>query len=132
MLAQVESEQVENFVVAVLAVGGYSLQRAWDLLASLQKEGLTNSKAFEKYDEAEVVRRLARSGYDRGPTVTTSMAKRFIALHAAVRAGVLAQAVGLMRDGRVKDAEKVLCTVKGVGPMVFNQFAMLEGGRSLG
>src|SRR2546427_5460235 len=106
--AQVESERVENFVVAVLAVGGYSLQRAWNLLPSLRKEGLTDPKAFEQYDEAEVVRRLARSGYDRGPTVTTSMAKRFIALHAAVRDGVLAQAIGLMQDGCVKDAEQIL------------------------
>jgi hypothetical protein len=126
MSEQVEPEQVVHLVVAVLAVGGYSLQRAWNLLASLQKEGLTDSKAVEKYDEAEVVRRLARSGYNRGPTVTPSMAKRLMALHAAVRDGVLAQAVRLLQDGRIKDAEKVLCTIKGVGPMVFNQFVMLE------
>jgi len=124
---QVKSEQVVHLVVAVLAVGGYSLHRAWNLRANLQKEGLTDSKAVEKCDEAEIVRRLAKSGYDRGPSVTLSMAKRLMALHAAVRDGVLAQVVRLLRDDRVKDAEKVLCAVKGVGPMVFNQFARLEG-----
>jgi hypothetical protein len=127
MSEQVESAQVVHLVVAVLAVGGFSLQRAWNLIASFQTEGLTDSKAVEKYDEAEVVRRLARSGFNRGPTVTTSMAKRLMALHVAVRDGVLAQAVRLLRDGRIKDAEKVLCTIKGVGPTVFNQFVMLEG-----
>jgi len=124
---QLESESVVHLMVAVLAVGGYSLQRAWNLLESLKKEGLTNPKVVEKCDEAEVVRRLARSGYDRGPTVTWSMAMRIMALHAAVRGGVLAQAVRLLRDGRVKDAEKVLCEVKGVGPTVFKHFAVLEG-----
>jgi hypothetical protein len=124
---QVESEPVVHLMVAVLAVGGYSLQRAWNLLPSLQKEGLTDSKAVEDYDEAEIVRRLSRSGYDRGPIVTASMAKRLMALHTAVRNGVLAQTVRLLREDRVKDAEKVLRTVKGVGPVVFNQFAVLEG-----
>ncbi|HXG47422.1 MAG TPA: hypothetical protein VNO52_07355 [Methylomirabilota bacterium] len=120
-------EQVDHLVVALLAVGGYSLQRAWDLLPALQNEGLTDAKAAERLDEAEVVRRLARAGYDRGPIVTTSMAKRLIALHAAVRGGILTHAFGLMREGRLQDAEKAFCKVKGVGPMVFKQFAALEG-----
>lgn len=55
------------------------------------------------------------------------MAKRVIALHTAVREGVLAEAVGLMREGGLQDAEEVFCRIKGVGPMVFSQFALLEG-----
>ena len=121
-----DSVHVENLVVAALAVGGYSVQRVWDLLANLRKEGLVNSEAFEKYDEAEVVRCLARSGYDRGPTVTMSMANRLMALHAGVRAGVLAKTVFLLRNGHIKDAEGVMCAMKGVGPRVFKHFAMLE------
>ena len=127
MPEQIESDQVVHLMVAVLAVAGYSLEQAWNLRASLQKEGLMDSKEIEKLDEAEVVRRLARIGYDRGPVVTLSMAKRLMSLHAAVRNGVLEQAVRLMRDNQLKEAEKVLCTVKGVGPMVFKQFARLEG-----
>jgi hypothetical protein len=118
---------VEHLVVALLAVGGFTLQRTWDLLPNLEREGLTDSRAVEKLDEGEIVRRLARSGYDRGPTVTTSMAKRLMALHVAVRDGVLAEATRLIRDGRVLDAQKALCKIKGVGPMVFKQFAVLEG-----
>lgn len=58
-----------------------------------------------------------RAGHDRGPTVTTSMAKRLMALHAAVREGVLTQTSQLMREGRLQEAERALCKVKGVGPM---------------
>ncbi len=121
------SEQEDHLVVALLAVGGYSLQRAWDLLPALQREHLADAKAAEELDEAEVVRRLARAGYDRGASVTTSMAKRLMAVHAAVRDGVLAQASRLMRDGRLQDAERVLCQVSGIGPTVFKHFAVLEG-----
>lgn len=121
------SDQVDHAVVAVLAVGGYPLQRAWDLLPNLQREGLTDSRAIGRSDEAEVVRRLARAGYDRGPTVTTSMAKRIMALHAAIVAGIVAESSRLAREGHLRDAEKTLCKVKGVGPVVFQQFAILEG-----
>jgi len=46
----------------MLAVGGYSLQRVWDLLPSLEREGRADPKMVEILDEDEVVRRLARSG----------------------------------------------------------------------
>ncbi len=121
------TDQVDHLVVALLAVGGYSLQRAWDALPALRKESLCDPKAVQLLDEGEIVRRLARSGYNRGATVTTSMAKRLMALHAAVRDGVLSSASSLMKEGRLQDAESVLCKVKGVGPAVFKQFAVLEG-----
>ena len=116
-----------NLVIATLAVGGYSLQRVWDIQSSLEKQGLVDPWAVEKFNEAEVVRRLAISGYDRGPIVTTSMAKRLMALHAAVRGGVLTQTCRLMQEGRLRDAEHMLCGVKGIGPIVFKQFALLKG-----
>lgn len=118
---------IVHLVIAALAVGGFSLERAWDLRPKLERQGLVDPKAVEMLDEAEVVRRLAICGYDRGPIVTAAMASRLIALHAAVRKGVLAQTSELMQSGRVQDAEKMLCRIKGVGPMVFRQFAVLEG-----
>jgi hypothetical protein len=125
-------EHIEHLIVAMLAVGGYSLERAWVLLPDLEKEGLADPKVVETLDEAEVVRRLARSGYDRGPTVTAFMADRLLAIHAAARNGVLEQVSGLMREGRLRDAEMMLCRVKGVGPIVFKQFATLEGVATIG
>jgi hypothetical protein len=122
------SRDIVHLVVAMLAVGGYSFQRVWDMLPSLEKEGLADPEIVEQLDEAEVVRRLARSGYDRGSTVTPFMAIRLMALHAAVRQGVLTQACRLMRQGRLQDAETMLCGVKGIGPTVFKHFAMFQGG----
>lgn len=120
------SMEIVHLVIAMLAVGGYSLQRVWDMRPSLEREGLVNPEVVELLDEDEVVRRLATSGYDRGPIVTASMAIRLIALHAAVRNGILTQASRFMHEGRFQDAEKTLCKVKGIGPMVFRQFASLE------
>jgi hypothetical protein len=120
------SEDIVSVVIAMLAVGGYSLQRVWDIQASLEKEGLIDPKAVEKLNEAEVVRRLVNSGYDRGPIVTTSMAQRLMALHRAVRSGVLMQTCRLIQEGRLKDAETMLCGVKGIGPSVFKQFMLLR------
>jgi len=74
------SRDIGYLVVATLAVGGYSHQRAWDLQPNLEREGLADPKMVEMLDEAEVVRRLARIGYDRGPTVTAFMASRLMAL----------------------------------------------------
>jgi hypothetical protein len=118
---------VEHLVIAMLSVGGYPLERVWDIRLNLEREGLLESNFVGTLDEAELVRRLAISGYDRGPIVTMSMAIRLIALHAAVRKGVLAQVSGLIQERRLKDAETLLCTVKGIGPMVFRQFAALQG-----
>jgi hypothetical protein len=120
------AEHVKNLVVATLAVGGYPLQRAWDLLPNLEKEGLIDPHAVQRCDEAEVVQRLARSGYDRGPTVTLSMATRLIALHEAVRNGILEQVIRLVADRKIEEGEDMLCRIKGIGPMVFKQFAALE------
>jgi hypothetical protein len=120
-------ETLAHLIIALLSVGGYSIERVWEIRSNLESEGLLDSKAVEMLDEAEVVRRLATSGYDRGPVVTVSMARRLMALHTAVRNGLLAQASSLMQEKRMKDAETLLCTVKGIGPMVFSQFAALLG-----
>jgi hypothetical protein len=66
-------------------------------------------------NEPEIVRRLAISGYDRGPIVTASMASRVMALHTAVRKELLTEVCRLMRENRLKDAETLVCTVKGIG-----------------
>jgi hypothetical protein len=121
------SQDIRHLLVAMLAVGGFSLERAWGLLPNLEKEGLADPKTVAGLDEREMVRRLARSGYDRGPTVTPFMADRLMAVHAAVRDGVLAQTCRLMRDGRDREAETMLRRVKGIGPTVFRHFAMFQG-----
>jgi hypothetical protein len=120
------STETRHLVVALLAVGGFSLERVWQLLPSLEEEGLLDSKTVEQLDEAEVVRRLGRSGYDRGPTVTPFMAERLMAFHAAVRTGLFAQACRLLREGRRHEAETTLRSVKGIGPTVFSHFAMFQ------
>jgi hypothetical protein len=121
---------IADLVIAMLSVGGYALERVWEIRTNLEREGLLDSGVVEALDEAELVRRLTVSGYDRGPIVTTSMANRLIALHAAVRNGILAEASRLMQERRTKDAEALLCTVKGIGPMVFRQFAALQVNRT--
>ena len=115
-----------NLIIAALAVGGYSLERAWSLLPILETEGLTDPALVLGLDEGQVVQRLARSGYDRGPIVTLSMARRLISIHHAARDGVVEQASELIREGRVRDAEGMLRGVKGVGPIVFKYFMVLE------
>lgn len=121
------SQDIQHLLVAMLAVGGHSLERVWELLPALEKEGLTDSQTVGGLDEGEIVRRLARSGYDRGPTVTPFMAQRLISLHAAVREGLFARACRLMREGRLQDAEAMLRCVKGIGPAVFKSFVILQG-----
>lgn len=118
---------IDHLVVALLSVGGYPLQRTWDRLEKLQKEGLTDPAVMSALDEAETVRRLARAGYDRGPDVTTSMARRLIAVHGAIREGILERTLVCLASKKPNEARALLCNVKGIGPAVFENFAALEG-----
>jgi len=120
------AESLEHLIVAMLAVGGFPLERAWALLPKLRQSGLTTPATALALDERELIRRLALSGYDRGPVVTTSLARRIMAAHVATEKGVLATTVRLMREGNVEQAEKTLREVKGVGPTVFRTFVALE------
>lgn len=122
-----ETAHVDHLVVALLSVGGYPLQRTRDRLEKIREAGLTDPNVVRALSEAAVVTRLAGAGYDRGPEVTTSMARRLIALHAAVRDGVLDRALVLLTDKKTDDARAILCKIKGIGPGVFGNFLALEG-----
>ena len=120
------TNSIEHFVVSLLAVGGFSLERTWALLDRLREEGLVEPLTVAVLSEGEVVKRLAAAGYDRGECVTTSMAQRLVACHAAIRSGHLERVSSVLREGRVEKAKTLLCQLKGVGPVVFESFKVLE------
>lgn len=120
------TEEIGDAVVALLSVGGYSLQRAWECLEGLRGNGLLDPAVVQSLSEGEVVRRLGASGYDRGAIVTTMMARRLVSLHEGVRRGAVRQACDHLREGRVTEAERALCSVSGVGPAVFKNFTALQ------
>lgn len=70
--------------------------------------------------------RLMKAGYDRGPVVTTMMAARLLAVHAAVRDGIFDHVVELASEGRLDEAELIAVRVPGVGPRVFKSFVLLH------
>ena len=57
---------MENLIVAALAVGRYSLQRALDLLPNLEKEGLADPEVVGALNEEQGVQRLGKEEAGNG------------------------------------------------------------------
>ncbi len=113
-------------VVSILSVNNYLLERAYGLLERLEKEGLLDPARLGQWDIGEVVGRLDRAGYGRGPGITKIVAERMVAL------GVWASKREFEKCTRdlvtMPDDEvgELLLSVKGVGPMVLRNFLLLR------
>ncbi len=128
MAQEATAEEIADAVIALLSVGGFSLERAWACLEGLRTQGLLETSVVLGLDEGEVVRRLSSAGYDRGAQVTTMMGKRLTNMHNGNRRGAVRRACDLLREGKQSEAEHELCTINGVGPAVFRNFVQLRGG----
>lgn len=121
-----ERNPIEDLIVSLLSVGGFPLERTWRLLPNLAREELTNPEVVTQLDAEEIVKRLVRAGYNRGAAVTRMMALRLIHVHIAVQQRKLVQACQKLANGNTDAAEHLLCSISGVGPVVFNNFVLLR------
>ena len=116
-----------DLVVSILSVNNRSVERTYELVAGLEKNGLVSPSNLAELDAAEICRRLKSAGYDRGEFMTNLFAIRLVGLGAFIsKQGMdAATQVILSRDRRT--IEKTLAGVYGIGPAVIRNFCALRG-----
>ena len=120
-------ENLDAILASVLAVNCYGLEKAYSLLPSFRKFGLTDPSKISRTNVGEVMTQLYTAGYNRG-LLTEMMAGRLVDLMKAVNSGDLEGFDELVALGKKQEAIKLLCNVKGIGPKVSADVWMLVSG----
>ncbi len=108
---------LETILVSLLAVGGYSLEKAWNLLPQLREADLTEPEKVIGEEIETLTHQLFSIGYKRG-IVTDMMAERLQQLMQMAHSGTLDEFDALLAKDEKDKAVELLCKVKGIGPMV--------------
>ncbi|MCZ2155719.1 MAG: hypothetical protein LC114_17780 [Bryobacterales bacterium] len=122
-----DSDLWRDLVVAVLAVNQYSLERTYFNSQGLVTECLADPVSLSKWSADEIVERLCKAGYDRGPFMTRLFAERLHALGLALSNQMTSDISGILDSGDRIAIEKVLMPIRGVGPRVLANFFLLRG-----
>ncbi len=116
----------ESLTIAMLSVGGFSVERVLGLRASLTERGLLDPRNLVEWDEARVTRELTAAGYERG-LLTGMYAERLSgtmrALAATERFSETQSILESDDDERISD---LLLPQKGIGPKVVENFLRLR------
>ena len=113
-------------VVAMLAVGGFSVEKVLAIREALERHGLLNPRKLAQWDDARITRELTAAGYRRG-LLTGMYAERLsAAMKELAAAERLLQTEELLASGSVSLVTHLLLPQKGVGPRVVDNFLALR------
>jgi hypothetical protein len=117
----------EDLVIAILSVTQYKLEKTYALLDSLRIEGLFTPSNLMRWSENEIATRLRAGGCNRGAFMTKLFAERLAALGTFVKTTgeQTVEQIILSRD--TSTVEKYLLAVRGIGPVVLENFYILRG-----
>ena len=115
-----------DLIIAVLAVNGFSLERAYSLLDALDEQGLFSVEKCAMSLNEDLALALARAGYRRGSFMNLLIAERIKKIAAEVaRQGSSLKAT--LISGDVSQIEAALLPLPGVGPTVIRNYLILRG-----
>lgn len=116
----------DDLVVSILAVNQYSLERTYQLLPGLQQYKLTDPMNLGRWGTPEIETTLRTAGCDRGVFMTKLFAERLSALGAFVKTKGVAECEEILLGADANAIAKLLLPVKGIGPVVLRNFALLR------
>lgn len=116
----------ESLAIAMLSVGGFSVEKVLGLRASLAKHGLLDPRNLVEWDEARITRELTAAGYDRG-LLTGMYAERLsAAMRALAATDRLVETQTLLENADDERISDLLLPEKGIGPKVVASFLRLR------
>jgi hypothetical protein len=118
----------EDLVVSILSVNSYSLEKAFSYAGALRWEGLCNPHELSKLSSDEIAARLRKSGLDRGEFMTNLLANRLASLGEFITIRGANKIEQVLLSGDTTKIRSFLKPVKGIGPVVLNNFFLLQGG----
>lgn len=117
----------EDLVMSVLAVNGYSIEKAYALHESLRAEGLLEPANLSRWSSEEIGERLCRAGYNRGQFMTALFGLRLSTLGVFLESTGLQQCGNVLRGGDPVEISRLLLPAPGIGPKVLSNFFLLSG-----
>jgi 3-methyladenine DNA glycosylase/8-oxoguanine DNA glycosylase len=117
----------EDLVVSILSVNQYSLERTYQSIEALRKQGLFSPQSLMQWDQGEIVACLKSAGCDRGPFMTNLFALRLANLGALTQSKGLAACTKVISAQDARMIEELLLPVNGIGPKVIANFCLLRG-----
>ncbi len=113
-----------DIVLAMLATGGYRLEKVFQHFELLQEYGLTDPRKISCMDPESIARNLVASGYNRGPILTGMYTERLLSL------GKLSDQAEenerILAEGTKEQITVLLKDIKGIGPVVIRNFLELR------
>lgn len=113
-------------VVAMLAVGGFSVEKVLAIREALERRGLLNPRKLAEWDDARITRELTAAGYTRGMLTGMYAERLSAAMKELAAAERLPQAEELLASGSASRIADLLLPKKGVGPRVIENFLALR------
>lgn len=124
-----EKQEVYNpfrdVVIAMLSTGGYFVEKTFNHIELLGKNGLTDPLRISSMDQKELAIKLVSSGYDRGPILTAMYSER-LSSFGEIMSNKYQENKQILLDGTQDEVAMLLKKVKGIGPMVIKLFLTLR------
>jgi hypothetical protein len=115
----------QDLVVSILSVNQYTLERTYQCIPELEKQGLFDPQNLIHWHQKEIMHRLKLGGCDRGQFMTNLFALRLASLGEFLRRELDTYAEVLSgRDAR--RIEELLMPINGIGPRVLSNFFLLR------
>jgi GT2 family glycosyltransferase len=125
------SDVWEDLVFAMLAVGGFSIEKVLALREPFEKAGLFDPRNLAVWDEARLTRELNTAGYARG-MLTGMYAERLARTMRSLARERLSENEEVLRSVKKERVEKLLLAQYGIGSKVLSNFFFLRHRRQKG
>ena len=126
---QADAAAWESLAVAMLSVGGFSVEKVLRLRGALAEHGLLDPRNLVEWDPARITRELTAAGYERG-LLTGMYAERLSgAMRALAAVDRFAEAQMTLASADAEHVSELLLPQKGIGPKVIENFLRLRVGR---
>ena len=117
-----------DVVLAMLSTGGYRLEKTFQHFESLRESGLTDPLKISNMDHEAIARKLIASGYNRGAVLTNMYTERLFSF--SELSNRFEENERILIEGTKEEVTTLLKEVKGIGPVVINNFLTLRGSSS--
>lgn len=115
----------QDLVVSILSVNQYTLSYTYKSLDSLKAVGMFEPENLMNWNIDEIEAKLKEGGCDRGGFMTHLFAERLSAVGNLLREQGVSNCEAILTSKSVKDVEKLLLPVRGIGPKVVKNFLSL-------
>lgn len=121
-----DSELIGDLVIAMLTVNNWPLEKACEMRAALEREGVFDLARLSKFSHEGLFQRLRRAGYTKSDYVVGLLCDRLQAMAEELCGDGLTTLKRLLEAGPRTELNRMLLSVKGVGTAVLETFHELR------